>query len=216
MDTVTSQIASTLRDNGFVGRIIEPGDQDYDHARAGWNGAIGRRPAAVALATDGDDVSAAIRGANALALPFTIRAGGHSVSGRSLRDNALCIDMRALNVVDVDPARRVVRVGGGALLLEVDAATQEHGLAVPAGQVSHTGVGGLTLGGGLGWLMRRHGLTIDSLVAADVVLADGSIARAGAAEHAELLWALRGGGGDFAIVTRFEFRAHPVGPEVLA
>src|SRR3954467_1868296 len=211
MDTATtSQLATTLRDNGFVGRIVEPGDQDYDHARAGWNGAIDRRPAAVAQATDADDVAAVIRGANALALPFTIRAGGHSVSGRSVRDGALCIDIRALNAVEVDPERRIVRVGGGALLGEVDAATQEHGLAVPGGQISPTGGGGLPLGGGLGWLMRHHGLTIDSLVAADVVLADGSISRASADEHADLLWALRGGGGDFATVTRFEFCAHPV------
>src|SRR4051794_184915 len=216
MDTATtSQIATALRDHGYVGRIVEPGDQEYDHARAGWNGAIDRRPAAVARATDADDVAAAIRGANVLALPFTIRAGGHSVSGRSVRDGALCIDIRALNAVEVDPERRIVRVGGGALLGEVDAATQEHGLAVPAGQISHTGVGGLTLGGGMGWLMRRHGLTIDSLLAVDAVLADGRQVRAGEDEHPDLFWALRGGGGDFAAATRFWFRAHEVGPMVL-
>jgi FAD/FMN-containing dehydrogenase len=214
--SLPSALTTALGTNGFVGRLVEPGDPDYDDARAGWNGAIDRRPAAVAYATDADDVAAAIRAARSAGIGFTIRAGGHSVSGRSVRDDALCIDLRGLNAVEVDPERRVVHVGGGALLSELDAATQEHGLAVPGGQISHTGVGGLTLGGGLGWLMRHHGLTIDSLQAADVVLADGSIVRASGEEHPDLFWALRGGGGDFAVVTRFEFRAHRVGPTVLA
>ena len=214
--TPTSAFSTSLRAAGFVGRLIERGDVDYDSARFGWNGAVDRYPAAIAFAGDADDVAAAILAARGAGLPFTIRAGGHSVSGRSLRDGAVCIDLRALNGVEVDASRAVVRVGGGALLAELDAATQEHGLAVPGGQISHTGVGGLTLGGGLGWLMRRHGLTIDSLQAADVVLADGSIARVSADEHPDLFWALRGGGGDFAVVTRFEFRAHRVGPMVLA
>jgi FAD/FMN-containing dehydrogenase len=154
--------------------------------------------------------------ARAARVPYTIRGGGHSISGRCVRDGALCVDLRALDDVEVDPATRLVRVGGGALLAEVDAATQEHGLAVPAGQISHTGVGGLTLGGGIGWLMRHHGLTIDCLQATEVVLADGRLVRASADQHPDLFWALRGGGGDFAAVTRFEFRARPVGPTVLA
>jgi hypothetical protein len=211
----TSPLAAELCACGFVGRLVEPADPGYDAARAGWNGAIDRCPAAVAYASDADDVAAAIRAARAARLEFTVRGGGHSVSGRSLRDGALCIDLRELNGVDVEPERAVVHVGGGALLGEMDAATQKHGLAVPGGQVSHTGVGGLTLGGGIGWLMRHHGLTIDSLQAADVVLADGSLVRASEDEHADLFWALRGGGGDFGVVTRFEFRAHRVGPMVL-
>jgi FAD/FMN-containing dehydrogenase len=209
-------LAAWLRAGGFVGRVVGPDDFDYDRVRAGWNGAIDSRPAAVACASDADDVAAAIRAARAAGLPFTIRAGGHSVSGRSVRDGALCIDLRELNGVDVDLHRGLIRVGGGALLGELDAATQKHGLAVPAGQISHTGVGGLTLGGGIGWLMRNHGLTIDSLESAEVVLADGEVVRAAADEHADLFWALRGGGGDFGAVVSFEFRPHRVGPMVLA
>jgi FAD/FMN-containing dehydrogenase len=214
--TTTSGLADALRGHGFVGHLVEPSDADYDSARAGWNGAVDRRPAAVAYATDSDDVAAAVRAARSAGFAFTIRSGGHSVSGRSVKDGALCIDLRALNSIDVDPDSALVSVGGGALLSELDAATQEHGLAVPAGQISHTGVGGLTLGGGLGWLMRKHGLTIDSLEAAEVVLADGSLVRASRDERPDLFWALRGGGGDFGVVTRFEFRAHRVGPTVLA
>ena len=211
-----SHLAAALRSHGFVGRLVEPDDPDYDGARRGWNGAIDRHPSAVAYAIDADDVAACIRAARAEGSAFTIRAGGHSVSGRSIREGALCIDVRALHSVEVDAERGVVSVGGGALLSELDAATQVHGLAVPGGQISHTGVGGLTLGGGLGWLMRHHGLTIDSLLAAEVVLADGSIVGASAHERPDLFWALRGGGGDFGAVTRFVFRAHRVGPTVLA
>ena len=213
---IDSPLAACLRAEGFISRVCEPGDAGYDQARAGWNGAIDRRPAAVACARDADDVAAAVRAARLAGVDFTIRAGGHSVSGRSVRDGALCIDIRGLNAVEVDAERAVVRVGGGALLSELDAATQEHGLAVPAGQISHTGVGGLTLGGGIGWLMRRHGLTVDSLLAAEVVLADGRLVRASEGEHRDLFWALRGGGGDFGAVTAFEFQAHRVGPMILA
>ncbi len=213
--STTSALASALRTHGFVGRVVEPEHPDYDDCRFGWNGAIDRTPAAVAYATDADDVAAAVRAATEKGFPFTVRSGSHSVSGRSVRDGALCLDLRALNAVDVDAATGRVFVGGGALLSELDKATQAHGLAVPAGQISHTGVGGLTLGGGVGWLMRAHGLTIDSLVGAEVVLADGSTLRASEHEDPDLFWALRGGGGDFAIVTQFEFQARPVGPMVL-
>jgi FAD/FMN-containing dehydrogenase len=214
--STTSTLATALRTHGFVGRVVEPEDTDYDECRAGWNGAIERMPAAVAYATDADDVAAAVRAATGNGIPFTVRAGSHSLSGQSMRDGAMCLDLRGLNTVGVDPDTRTVRVGGGALLSELDSATQAHGLAVPAGQISHTGVGGLTLGGGVGWLMRGHGLTIDSLLSAEVVLADGQTVRASEGRHADLFWALRGGGGDFGIVTEFEFRAHAVGPMVLA
>jgi FAD/FMN-containing dehydrogenase len=202
--STTSTLAAALRTQGFVGRVVEPGQPDYDECRAGWNGAIDRMPGAVAYATDADDVAAAVRAATENGFPVTVRSG------------ALCLDLRALNAVNVDTQTGSVRVGGGALLSELDAETQAHGLAVPAGQISHTGVGGLTLGGGVGWLMRAHGLTIDSLLAAEVVLADGRTVRASETRHADLFWALRGGGGDFGIVTEFEFQTHPVGPMVLA
>ena len=211
----TSRLAAALREHGFVGRLVEPSQNGYDEARACWNGAVDRTPSAVAFASDPDDVAAAIAAARAEGVAFTIRAGSHSVSGRSIRDDAICIDIRGLNTVEVDPATALVRVGGGALLSELDAATQEHCLAVPGGQISHTGVGGLTLGGGVGWLMRNHGLTIDSLEAIEVVLADGQKVRATETDHPDLFWALRGGGGDFAAVTTFEFRAHEVGPMIL-
>jgi FAD/FMN-containing dehydrogenase len=206
-----TSLAADLRVRGFTGRLVSPGDPDYDAGRACWNGDVDRFPAAIAMARDADDVAAAVLAARAVGLDLTVRAGGHSIAGRSVRDDALCIDLRGLNTIEVDVERARVTVGGGALLGELDAATQEHGLAVPAGQISHTGVGGLTLGGGLGWLMRHHGLTIDSLLGAEVVLADGSTVLASEESNPDLFWALRGGGGDFGIVTRFEFRAHRVG-----
>jgi len=207
-----TSLAAALRARGFTGRLVEPGDPDYDLARPGWNREVDRRPAAIALARDADDVAAVVLGSRDAGLALTVRGGGHSVVGRSLRDGAVCLDLRELSAVEVDPERRTARVGGGARLAQLDAATQRHGLAVPAGQISHTGVGGLALGGGLGWLMRHHGLTVDSLLAAEVVLADGTAVTASAEEHPDLFWALRGGGGDFGVVTRFEFQAHPVGP----
>jgi FAD/FMN-containing dehydrogenase len=193
---------------GFTGTVIRPDEAGYDAARAIWNAMHDRRPALIARPQSVPDVVAAVRYARAEGLLIAVRGGGHSMPGHSVCDDGIVIDLRALSQVHVDPQARRATVGGGTLLGEVDRATQEHGLVLPAGVVSHTGAGGLTLGGGVGRLMRRFGLTIDSLRSAEVVTADGGILRASADEHADLFWALRGGGGNFGIVTEFEFALH--------
>jgi FAD/FMN-containing dehydrogenase len=193
---------------GFSGSVIRPAEAGYDAARAIWNAMHDRRPALIARPQSAPDVAAAIRYARAENLLIAVRGGGHSMPGHSVCDDGIVIDLRALSGVRVDPQTRRAKVGGGTLLGEVDRATQEHGLVLPAGVVSHTGAGGLTLGGGVGRLMRRYGLTIDSLRSAEVVTANGEILRASADEHADLFWALRGGGGNFGIVTEFEFALH--------
>jgi FAD/FMN-containing dehydrogenase len=197
------------------GPLLRPGDPDYEERRRVWNGAINRRPLAIARCADAEDVSIAVKFAARERLPFTIRGGGHNVAGLAVRDGTLMLDLGALNRVEVDAQARIARVEGGALWREVDAATQSYGLATTGGFVSSTGVGGLTLGGGVGWLMRRCGLAIDNLLSADVVLADGRCVVASADQHADLFWALRGGAGGFCVVTRFTFRLHAIG-EVLA
>ena len=211
-----SEEPTAVKIDGFRGRHIGPDRDDYDHARAVWNGAIDRRPRLIARCIGAADVVAAVRFARGRDLEIAIRGGGHNVAGTAVCDDGIVIDLSEMRGVRVDPAGRTVWVQGGALWGDVDQETQLHGLATPGGIVSHTGVAGLTLGGGLGWLMRKHGLTVDNLLAAHVVTADGALLRASEDEHPDLFWALRGGGGNFGVVTSFEFRLHALGPTVLA
>ena len=194
----------------FHGTLIDPAHAGYDAARAVWNGAIDRRPSAVARVDSAGDVATVLRHARAAGRRVCVRGGGHSAPGHSCIDDAVVIDLGALRDVAVNAHRATARVGGGALWSDVDRATAAHGLATTGGLISHTGVGGLTLGGGIGWLMRKHGLAVDNLVGAEVVLADGRTVRASSDENPDLFWALRGGGGNFGVVTQFDFRLHPV------
>ena len=201
---------------GFDGQLITPGHPNYDDARAVWNGAVDRRPAYIARCLSPSDVTAALRFGREHNLVIAVRGGGHSVAGTAVCDDGLVIDLGAMKSVQVDPARATATVQAGVRWGELDAATQAFGLATTGGVVSHTGVSGLTLGGGIGWLMRRHGLTVDNLVEAEVVTADGEHRTASVHEDPDLFWGLRGGGGGLGIVTSFTYRLHLVGPEVLA
>ena len=202
--------------DGFRGRLIGTDQADYDTARAVWNAAIDRHPRLIARCIGSADVVAAVRYARERDLEIAIRGGGHNVAGTAVCEDGIVIDLSAMRGVRVDHAGYRAWVQGGALWGDVDYETQAHGLATTGGIVSHTGVAGLTLGGGVGWLMRKHGLTIDNLLAANVVTADGELLRASEDEHPDLFWALRGGGGNFGVVTAFEFRLHAVGPSMLA
>jgi FAD/FMN-containing dehydrogenase len=207
MTTITSSIPLRHR---LDGDLLTPGDPRYDESRSVWNAMIDRRPVAIARCVSSADVVAAVRLAREQDLEIGVRCGGHNIAGLAVPDGGLMIDLRPMGGVTIDPEHRLARVQGGALLGALDRAAQRVGLTTTAGNVSHTGVGGLTLGGGMGWLARRCGLACDNVVAYTLVTAEGEILHVTAEEHPELFWGLRGGGGNFGIVTEFEFRLHPV------
>jgi hypothetical protein len=200
----------------FAGDLVQPADDGYDEHRKVWNGSIDRHPGLIARCRGVADVRSAVRFGREHDLLVAVRSGGHSFPGLSVCDGGLVIDLAPMRGIRVDPVAGTVRAQAGVLLGELDRETQEFGLAVPAGIVTHTGLAGLTLGGGIGWIMRKYGLTVDQLLSVDVVTADGSFVKASAEENPDLFWAVRGGGGNFGIVTDFEFRLNPLGPDVYA
>jgi FAD/FMN-containing dehydrogenase len=202
-------------EGALQGTVIRLGDKDYDEARQVWNGAIDKKPALIVRAASTDDVVKAVRFATSEGLPIAVRGGAHSIAGFSTCDDGMVIDLSLMNSVDVDAKKQVATAGGGTKWGAFDAATQEHGLATPGGLISTTGVGGFALGGGMGHLTRKYGLTTDNLVGVELVTADGSVVHASEADNPELFWALRGGGGNFGVATKFELAVHPVGPTVL-
>jgi FAD/FMN-containing dehydrogenase len=210
-ETAVSELEASFR-----GELVRPGDSSYDDHRRIWNGSIDRNPALIARCTGVVDVIAAIAFGRDTGLPVAVRSGGHSFPGLSTCDDGLVIDLSGMKAIRVDPDGQTVRAQAGVLLGELDRETQAFGLAAPAGIVTTTGLAGLTLGGGIGWLMRKFGLTIDNLLSVDLVTADGEYLKASEEQNAELFWGVRGGGGNFGIVTEFEFRLHPVGPELVA
>jgi FAD/FMN-containing dehydrogenase len=210
-DAALRTLASSLD-----GSALLPGDTGYDEARTVWNAIVDRRPRVIVRCRSVRDVVTAVRAAGEHDLEIGIRCGGHSAAGHAVPDGGLMIDLTPLGAVRVDPGQRRAVVQGGALLGALDRATQQYGLAVTAGNVSHTGVGGLTLGGGMGWLARQAGLTCDSVTSFEVVTATGEVLRASETQHPDLYWALRGGGGNFGVVTEFEFRLHDIGTAALS
>jgi FAD/FMN-containing dehydrogenase len=210
---IAPDLAAALAEH-LVGRVVAPGDAEYETARRVWNGMIDKRPAAIARCADADDVATAVRFAADRGLPLAVRGGGHNVAGTAVVDDGLVIDLSAMRAVRLDVSGRTVHVQGGATWADVDQVTAPLGLATTGGVVSETGVAGLALSGGVSHQRRRDGMTVDNLVSAEVVLADGRRVRASAGEHPDLHWALRGGGGNFGVVTSFELRLHELGPEV--
>ena len=202
-------------ESGFHGTVVRPDSPEYEEARSVWNGMIDRRPRAVARCVDVEDVVRCVQTARSHRWPLAVRGGGHNVAGLATVDDGLVIDLSEMRRVTVDAERRVGRVEGGATWGDVDRAGQEYGLSTPGGLISETGVAGLTLSGGLGWLRGKYGVTCDNVISAELVTADGRVVTASESENPELLWALRGGGGNFGVVTAFEFKLHPVGPEVM-
>jgi len=211
-----SQEALTKLSGAIKGRVLAPDDSGYDEARQIWNAMIDRRPAVIVQPANCDDVAPAIKFARENALEISIRGAGHNIAGNAICNGGLTIDFSQMKQVQVDAAKKRAYVDAGATLGDLDAATQRHGLATPVGINSTTGIAGLTLGGGFGWLTRKHGMTIDNLVSTDVITADGKKLHTSEQDNPELFWALRGGGGNFGVVTQFEFALHPVGPEILA
>ncbi|MCZ6545755.1 MAG: FAD-binding oxidoreductase [Chloroflexi bacterium] len=199
----------------FQGEVLEPSHLDYEEVRQVWNGNIDRRPALIARCTSAADVQAAVSLAREHNLLVAVRGGAHNAAGHGTCDGGIVIDTSPMKTISVDPEQRTARAEPGLTWAEFDAATLEHGLATTGGTVTNTGIAGLTLGGGLGWLMGKHGLTIDNLLACEIVTADGSLVRASSDENTDLFWALRGGGGNFGVVTAFEYQLHPVADLVL-
>jgi FAD/FMN-containing dehydrogenase len=213
--TAQSFTATTTRRPAFDGQVLTPDSPGYDAARSIWNDMVDHRPALIVRCVSVSDVVTAVRFARERDLEIGVRCGGHNIAGHAVPDGGLMIDLTGLDHITVDPVARRARVQGGAMLGALDRATQPFGLATTAGNISHTGVGGLTLGGGMGWLARRHGLTCDNVMSYTVVTAEGDVVRASAHEHPDLFFGLGGGGGNFGIVVEFEFRLHQVGTRAL-
>ena len=208
-DTNIEQLSS-----GFSGRVLRPGDDGYEEARHVFNGMIDKRPLVIAQPATTEDVQKAVRFGRENNLLTSVKGGGHAASGHAIADGGLTIDLSLLKAIAVGPEKRTATAEGGVCWGELDAATQAHGLAITGGRVPSTGIGGLTLGSGSGWLERKLGYTVDNMIGAEIVTADGSVLHASESENADLFWGLRGGGGNFGVVTKFEYRLHPIGPTI--